>query len=226
MDAYRSKDWAEFRRQVIALDGFTCSVCGRGETAGVVLQVHHRKYLASKKPWQYPFDLCTTLCKGCHAAEHGLIPPKFDWEFAGWDDLGSPVGTCDCCGAAIRYAFLVTHAAWGPMEVGETCCDNLTSSQVASGFMESKRRYASRLRRFVSSSRWNAVAGGVLTITQSQLLVSLVPTNGGYRLVLNGVAGKTLHVTIHDAKIAAFEVIESGAAKKFLAKRGRLFRRR
>lgn len=226
MDPYRSEDWKKFRREVFALDGYACTACGRGESEGVTLQVHHRRYEPGCKPWDYPYEACTTLCKGCHAAGHGLIPPKFDWEFAGWDDLGDLVGTCDCCGAAIRYTFVVTHPRWVAMEVGETCCDNLTSSQVASGFMESKRRYASRLRRFVSSTRWSLAPGGVFAISQAGIWVTLVPDEGGYRVFMNGLPGKTLHEKPLMAKIAVFEAIESGAAKAFLQRRGYLLRRR
>lgn len=154
MDAYRSKDWHSFRREVVRLDNQACTLCGRKESEEVILQVHHKQYLQGRKPWEYPYQLCMTVCKGCHAAEHGIIPPKFGWEHVGWDDLGNLDGTCECCGKSIRYVFLVTHKAWTSMEVGEVCCDNLTSTQVASGVMESRRRYSTRLKTFISSTRW------------------------------------------------------------------------
>ena len=221
VDLYRTKDWKNFRAEVIRLDGGACTECGRGPTDGVTLHVHHKAYLPGKKPWQYPYDMCHTLCGGCHAAQHGLIPPKFGWEYAGWEDLGDLTGTCDCCGTAIRYSFMVAHADWFPMEVGEICCDNLTSSQVASGFMDSKRRFASRLKRFVSSKRWQQFPNGINHITQKQLIVRIAPSDGGFRTWVNGIMGKVKYDDVLGAKIAIFEALESGAVHKFLAARRR-----
>lgn len=208
---------------MILLDGGVCSSCGRGPDDGVILNVHHEHYMAGKKPWEYPYDQCRTLCSGCHAAEHGLIPPKFDWIFAGWEDLGGLHGTCDCCGTAIRYSFLVHHEAWHPMEVGEICCDNLTSSAVASGFMESRRRHFSRVKRFVSSKRWISYSNGVHHISQKGLIVRICPTSDGYRIWVNGVMGKSVFDDLVSAKAAIFDSIESGAVRKFLRRVGRDF---
>ncbi|MCX7257277.1 MAG: hypothetical protein NTZ64_11205 [Polaromonas sp.] len=127
MKPYRSREWKIFRNEVIRLDGGACSNCGKTASDGAILQVHHKQYFSGRSPWDYPYNLCETLCKGCHAAEHGLIPPKFGWEHVGWDDLGELNGICECCGTSIRYIFLVQHPKWNPMEVGEICCDNLTS---------------------------------------------------------------------------------------------------
>ena len=154
MKPYRSTDWKEFRNDVIRLDGGVCVRCSRGPSDGVVLQVHHKQYLFGHKPWEYPYELCETLCRGCHAAEHGKIMPRFGWDQVGWDDLGDLTGKCDYCGTEIRYVFLIQHKKWHTMEVGEICCDNLTCSQVASEHMESIRRFSARRKRFVSSSRW------------------------------------------------------------------------
>ena len=218
MDAYRTADWAAFRAEVIRLDGGVCLTCGRSVAKGAILQVHHKQYIPGQKPWEYPFELCETICKGCHAALHGHIPPKFGWEHAGWDDLGDLAGTCECCGTSIRYVFLVQHPKWRPMEVGEICCDNLTSSQAASGFMESRRRYADRLKRFIDSSRWEVSRAGDHHIRQKKLHLEVVPKNGSYALRVEGKIGKLLFPTINEAKAKAFEVIESGKAGEYIAK--------
>lgn len=149
MKSYRNSQWDEYRRKVIILDGSICSACKRSEANGVVLQVHHKSYITGLAPWEYPFHMCETLCKGCHAAEHGIIPPKFGWEYLGHDDLGDLIGTCECCGSALRHSFLIQHTKWGTMEVGTVCCDNLTSSEIATNLIESQRRYNDRLKRFV-----------------------------------------------------------------------------
>jgi hypothetical protein len=218
VDAYRTADWAAFRAEVIRLDGGACLTCGRTSDDGVVLQVHHKQYLLGHKPWEYPFDLCETTCSGCHAATHGHIPPRFGWTHVGWDDLGDLTGTCECCGTAIRYVFLVEHSQWRAMEVGETCCDNLTSSQVASGFMESKRRYADRLKRFVCSSRWRIEPGNVHHIRQKKLNLEVVPKDGAYLLRVDWKSGKLRFASVNEAKAKAFEIVESGKAAEYLIK--------
>ena len=104
------------------------------------------------------------------------------------------------------------------MEVGEICCDNLTSSQAASGFMESRRRYADRLKRFIDSSRWEVSRAGDHHIRQKKLHLEVVPKNGSYALRVEGKNGKLLFPTINEAKAKAFEVIESGKAGEYIAK--------
>lgn len=216
MHPYHSADWAAFRAEVIRLDGGACLTCGRTKADGAVLQVHHKRYLPGHEPWEYPFELCETICSGCHAALHGLIPPKFGWEHVGWDDLDDLTGTCECCGTSIRYVFMIQHPKWRPMEVGEICCDNLTSTQVASGFMESKRRYAARLKRFVSSPRWSLRPGDVHQIRQKSMNLEVVPKEGAYLLRVDWQPGKLRFRTVNDAKAKAFEIIESGKAEEYL----------
>ena len=221
MHPYRTADWTKFRAEVLRLDGDSCSACGRDSSKGIVLHVHHKQYLAGHAPWEYPYELCEALCSGCHAAAHGLIPPKFGWEHVGWDDLEDLVGTCECCGTSIRYVFMVQHPNWRAMEVGEICCDNLTSSQVASGMMESKRRYSERLKRFVSSPRWSARPGDVKHITQKGLNIEVVPSDQVFRLRIEWQPGKKTFATVLDAKIKVFELIESGVINEYLVKRTR-----
>lgn len=219
MDQYRSKDWARFRGEVMRLDDFTCTICGRKSGPGVVLQVHHNRYISGLKPWEYPHDQCATVCKGCHAAEHGIIPPKVGWVHVGWDDLGDLSGLCEYCGTEIRYAFLVQHAKWRTMEVGEICCDNLTSTTLASSEMESQRRYLSRRKTFVSSKRWKSMDSRHDLITHKRFRIEVIHTMQGMRLKIDGQMGKQLFPTAVDAKMKAFDVVESGALKKYLQKR-------
>lgn len=221
MQAYRTADWIRFRSEVIRLDGGVCLTCGRGPAEGAILHVHHKQYLPGHKPWEYPHQLCETMCRGCHAAKHGIIPPKFAWEHIGWDDLGGLHGTCECCGTSIRYVFMIGHPDWRPMEVGEICCDNLTSSQEASGLMESKRRYADRLKRFVSSTRWFMDYKNVHHIVQKKINVEVVPKDGAFHLRIAGTIGKRAFSDVHQAKAKVFELIESGVIEDYLAKQYR-----
>jgi hypothetical protein len=104
------------------------------------------------------------------------------------------------------------------MEVGEICCDNLTSSQVASGFMESKRRYADRLKRFISSSRWSVGHGNVHHIRQKRLNIEVVPKDSAYLLRVDRQSGKLRFKSVNEAKAKAFEIVESGKAEEYLEK--------
>ena len=64
--------WQAFRREMIERDGGRCARCGRAETDGHVMHVHHKHYVRGRMPWQYNYNECELLCGGCHAAEHDV----------------------------------------------------------------------------------------------------------------------------------------------------------
>src|SRR5579872_6876742 len=101
MNLYRSEEWKKFRTEMIRLGDGTCVHCRRMASAGVILQVHHKKYIPGHKPWQYSYDDCEVMCRGCHAREHGIVQPSDGWELFGHDDLGAPDGECERCGTRI-----------------------------------------------------------------------------------------------------------------------------
>ena len=214
MTQYRTNNWKEFRNAVIELDGNECSVCGKsGKDA--VLQVHHKKYVSGLKPWEYATKDCITLCRGCHASEHGIIKPKFGWEYQGDEDLGDLIGTCDNCGTSLRYVFYVFHKNWGSMEVGTNCCDSLTDSKIASNLMESQHRYDDREERFLKSKRWkqeiktHKIRQGIFDIEIKQIDLA-------FFIQIQGCKSKIPYVSIVDAKLKVFNVIESGALIEYL----------
>lgn len=215
-DGYRSERWAAFRRELIELDGAACVKCGRTAAEGAVLQVHHKRYLAGRKPWEYPIELCETLCRRCHAAEHGEIPPVGGWLFEGEEDLGGLYGNCDLCGQEIRHAFYVTHPDWSPLVVGTDCCDILTGTTVAADI----RKSANRLKRFKASPRWEEFSG-CLFITQKGIRVQISPCEGGCSVTMKETKGKAVYPDIDSAKAKVFDVIESGKAEDFFRKRKR-----
>jgi hypothetical protein len=211
---YRSNRWIEFREELIELDGGACVRCGRARDGGAILQVHHKKYLPGKAPWEYPFELCETLCKRCHAEEHGEIRPESEWEHVGEDDLGGLYGTCDRCHTELRYVFFIQHPKWEPMAVGTVCCDDLTGTKIASD----KRKFDDRLKRFINSKRWSEKSGCHL-IKQKQITIQVIPANGEYCVRMNNTKGKKVYVSIEAAKTRVFEFVESGEADKFFAKK-------
>jgi hypothetical protein len=216
MNHYRRAEWRDFRDEVMLLHGGVCIRCSRGPADGAVLQVHHKTYIAGRLPWQYWHDQCEALCKGCHAEEHGKILPRSGWEHFGCDDLGDLDGICDLCGTLIRYVFLVQHKGWGAMEVGEICCDHLTSTTFATEHMAAERKLIGRRVRFVFSSRWYTNKLGSPCIMQKHVLICVVRDGEKYRLRLDGTTGKLQFNSVLEAKIKAFDVVESGTAGAYL----------
>lgn len=124
---YTNDKWFEFSWRVQARDGGKCLKCHRSSPA-VTLQVHHEIYIPNKLPWEYALSDCITLCKGCHAREHGHVEPNSGWFLMSIDDLGELIGTCERegCGNEIRYEHLTYHPDWGYKIVGSTCIEHLT----------------------------------------------------------------------------------------------------
>ncbi|WP_156302274.1 hypothetical protein [Methylogaea oryzae] len=114
--------------------------------------------MTGKAPWEYALSDCRTLCKGCHAKEHGLIEPDRGWTLLAIDDLGGLDGICERkgCGAEIRYAHTTYHPKWGYMIVGSTCIEHLTQEdRLLSG---SVIHLYNNVSNFVHSSAWE---GGI-----------------------------------------------------------------
>lgn len=221
MKLYRHKEWKAYCAEQIKLHGGVCAHCLRSGSE-VVLQVHHTKYVKGRLPWEYPYDECEVLCRGCHAKVHGIIKPSKDWELIGQDDLGGLNGECEQCGKELRYAHMVSHPNWGVMIVGEQCCDHLTDSTVGTESHADFLNYLDRRKRFITSEKWCNKPGGVRFIKRAGIRIEIAPTDDGqFRINLNGVHGRVNHSTYLDAQISAFDFVESGAAEAFLAKRRR-----
>lgn len=218
MKAYRHVDWLKFREEVIKLDGGKCTRCDRSRADGVVLQVHHKAYVSGRMPWQYGHDECETLCKGCHAQEHGIIMPQADWVLVGSDDLGDLIGNCEYCGTDLRYVFAITHPKWGALAVGTDCCDRLTMTAEASEYHDKYVKAREARGRFLGSKRWRQI-GLEWRIKRKGIAVCIAPSNDKFRITMDGAKGKADYATLVDAKLKAFDLIESGEAAEFLAKR-------
>jgi hypothetical protein len=211
----KKDEWAQFRFEMIERDGGRCSNCRRGSADGVVLQVHHNFYIPGRKPWEYEYGDCSLLCKACHAAEHGIIPPIIGWNYLGSDDLGDLVGSCERCGESIRYVFYVGHEGWESMAVGQFCCDDMTETKLASNELESVKRFNQRLDRFINSSRWNEYPD-ISTIRQKGFGVQIFKIRTGYQVQVEGIRGKATFPTCVDAKTRVFEMIEDGSLERYI----------
>ena len=142
--------------------------------------------------------------------------PQSDWEHFGFcDDLGGLDGECERCGTPIRYVFPIYHPKWGTMEVGEFCCDDLTSTT----FATEDRKRIERRARFASSTRWSTNELGETRIVQKGISVCVVPDGPAYRLRMNDTLGKLKFESVLEAKIKAFDSIDSGAAIDYLKRK-------
>jgi hypothetical protein len=204
----RNPQWRAFRAEVIELDGDACRQCGRAD-ARVSLHVHHVRYRTGLLPWEYDIADCITLCAGCHAREHGIIPPSEGWDLIEEDDLEEPYGTCEWCGTTIRYVFLLHHPKWEPIEVGCVCADTLTGTTEASD----RQRFSERRDRFATSKRWT-VRNGRPFIRQGRMDVEIVHVHGGVRLRVAGIVGRHVYASEDEARRRVFDVIEDGSARR------------
>lgn len=215
MNTYNHLEWFRFREEVIKLDGGQCVRCGRSRADGAVLQVHHKSYTPGRLPWEYGHTECETLCKGCHAQQHGIIMPQSDWALIATDDLGDLCGECDYCGTEIRYVFAITHPKWGAMAVGTDCCDRLTLTHEASEYHAKYTKARERRARFLTSKRWKW-RSDAWWITQRSIKWCIAPYAGKFRISMEGVAGRGEYDTLVDAKLKVYDLSESGEAAAFL----------
>jgi hypothetical protein len=217
MSVYTKSQWHEFRNGIIELDGNKCRHCGRKGTE-VTLQVHHTKYIKGSLPWESAFEDCITLCSGCHAREHGIIQPQHGWQYCSDEDLEDLVGTCENCGAAIRYVFIIHHEKWGTLEVGTYCCDKLTDSTIASNLMESSKSFKDRKERFLKSRRWKLVEG-IYKIRQNLFDIEIKEKESAFYLKIQEQQSHKKYESLPEVKSKAFDVIESGEFLTYLKKK-------
>lgn len=215
---YLKEEWTRFRAEIIELDDGLCRKCRRSPIEGAILQVHHLKYIPGRLPWAYSYRDCETLCKGCHAVEHGIIRPSVGWTYLGDEDLGDLSGACENCGTEIRYVFHIQHPHWEPLAVGTVCCDNLTETQIASNHVESLKRFRSRQSRFVCSKRWKESPTSSF-IRQKQIAIEIKKVGPSYRIQMGAYLGKQIFSSCEAAKQLAFAVIDDGRAEAYLQAR-------
>ncbi|WP_375559971.1 HNH endonuclease [Bernardetia sp. OM2101] len=151
--SYRNVKWCNFAKQVKERDNLLCTKCNRPEP-NVILQVHHKRYVNGKSPWEYELNDCVTLCKGCHAREHRIIEPNEDWTLIETHDLGDLSGICERrnCDTSIRHENIIYHANWGYLTVGSTCVEYLTDEEQK--LSQDIIKIYKSISRFINSSEW------------------------------------------------------------------------
>jgi len=63
----RDPRWQKKRLATLEAAGWMCENCGDKEST---LNVHHKRYLKGKMPWEYDKEWLAVLCEGCHGEEH------------------------------------------------------------------------------------------------------------------------------------------------------------
>ena len=65
----KKPQWQKRRLQMLEKAGWKCVECGAEEQQ---LHVHHKRYIAGAKPWEYEDEDLAVLCETCHDMAHGL----------------------------------------------------------------------------------------------------------------------------------------------------------
>ena len=222
---YRDSRWKKCREIILKRDNYTCCRCGKKQNESE-LHVHHLNYDSGKKPWEYQDVDLVTLCKGCHAEEHGKIPPKSGWEYCGEDDLGDLIGTCDICGSSIRYEHHIYHSDWGYLAVGCQCADRLTGNNDASDTETKRKEEARKFRTFKESPKWKQHKNGYFRDYKGyHIKIWKNPTS--YRIDVEfycnndvefkKIKGRKNFDTLEAAEFAIFDFIFSGGLKDYIA---------
>lgn len=231
---YKTPSWKERCRQIILADGGACCQCGRKEP-DVVLQVHHKKYVSGRKIWEYPQTDLITLCKGCHAREHNLLPdaiPQDGWIREGIDYCEEG-DCCQLCGTDIRYVHSLYNPNYGYLLVGGICADELLGNKNATTAEHAYKLELQRLQRFLDSPRWKHRQNYYFYENLDNFRIRITEKPYGYYISIfykysreehNGsfleheqsVSSKTKYESLEDAQRKIFHAITSRKIYKYL----------
>lgn len=68
-DYLQTPEWQEKRRVIRAICGGRCQMCGRSESDGAKMHVHHNTYESRGRE---PLEDLTLVCDRCHGRHHGI----------------------------------------------------------------------------------------------------------------------------------------------------------
>lgn len=198
----RRIEWLDYRAKVLKRRNFKCERCGATQN----LHVHHPEYGNGRKPWEYHVDFCELLCRGCHAKEHGKVPPDSNWILL-FSDLefncpSDPI-PCSACQRDITWHFTIFHPDWGEWVVGSGCAERLSLSAEA----QYLQGYQRRMDTFLHSPRWND-EGGAMTIKQDGQLCRIEVTQDKIRVQIGDKNGQENYADVNAAKQRIFLVLE------------------
>jgi hypothetical protein len=212
---YRKKEWKELRLAAIEHVGGVCEACGKSAESGATLQLHHKKYIGGRLPWEYALAELSVLCKGCHAEVHGIIFATSNWEVEGDpNDLGDLSGHCDFCGTELRYEHFVSHQIWESMTVGTNCADFLSETKDAT----TQRKLLERKSRFFHPKKWTSSTSDTLETKRRGFEIKLKTEPAGIINEINGHVGRKRYQSATEAKEILFTKFENGEISKYFQK--------
>jgi hypothetical protein len=65
----RDVRWQKLRLEALTSAGWKCQDCAGAD----FLNVHHRRYVSGRAPWEYSLAELKVLCEACHRKIHGLV---------------------------------------------------------------------------------------------------------------------------------------------------------
>jgi len=90
-------EWKLRRQTILNRANHTCSECGRSDSGGIILHVHHRYYRLGLLPWEYPDSALVVLCEEHHELLHRTT------KITVFDESGQPFAqsaSCSKCSGA------------------------------------------------------------------------------------------------------------------------------
>lgn len=74
-DLLKSPKWQKKRLEILSRDNFQCKLCNDEDT---LLNIHHKRYINGKLPWQYDDCDLITICKDCHGIVEYFKKANYD----------------------------------------------------------------------------------------------------------------------------------------------------
>lgn len=213
---YKQTRWKRFCQTIIEEYDHCCGRCGRKETEGATLQVHHKYYEQNKKPWEYPVSACEVLCKACHAKEHGHTMPTDGWEYIDLEDMGEPCVNCEYPNCTyeglLRYVHTVYHPKWGFLNVGCNHADKLTATNQAS---EKENDF----KKFLKEDKWIRSDNQYIREYYEYFII-IKHVADQYALNIYNVQVGNPYVSLSEAQSAAFEICNNYLSETFCKQYG------
>lgn len=220
---YKQTQWKRFSQTIIEANNYCCSRCGRKETEGATLQVHHKYYEQNKKPWEYPISACEVLCKACHAKEHGHIMPTDGWEYIDYEDMGEPCVDCEYPNCTyeglLRHVHTVYHPKWGFLNVGCDHADKLTETHQASEKEREEKRKQKDFNNFLKADKWFYFDNRYVC-EYIDFLIIIEHVADYYTLTIYNVQVGNTYASLDEAQRAAFEKCYNYSSKAFCEQYG------
>lgn len=87
-DDLKHPKWQRKRLEIMRRDGWACTACHANDKT---LHIHHKRYIAGHKPWEYADVDLSTFCEECHKLYHSVADHYANMQWQGkvafWEKL-------------------------------------------------------------------------------------------------------------------------------------------